>query len=59
MKEYNFSEIKRCTKNNTYKGEEFLIGKYFCQVFNQNGEYVTYLVGDSYKEVVDKQKEVK
>lgn len=54
MKKYNFSEIKRCNKNNSFDRE--LLGKYFCQVFNQNGEYITYLVGDSYKEVVDKQK---
>ena len=56
MKKYNFSEIKRCTTNHSFDKE--LLGKYFCQVFDEKGEYITYLIGDSYKEIVDKQKEM-
>lgn len=58
MKNYSFSEIRRCTWNNTYgtrEEKEKMIGKYFCQVFDENGQYVTYLIGDTYKEVVEEQ----
>ena len=53
---YSFSEIKRCTKNNSYN--KSLVGKYFCQVFNENGEYVKCLIGDTYKEVLEMQKDM-
>lgn len=54
MKKYSFSEIKRCTWQNTFNKE--LIGKYMCQVFNNN-EYVKVLVGNAFKEVVELQKQ--
>lgn len=56
---YTFSEIKRCTWQNTYgnkEQKEKLIGKYMCQVFN-NEKYVKVLIGDSFKEVVELQKQ--
>ena len=54
MKKYSFSEIKRCTWQNTFSKE--LIGKYMCQVFNNN-EYVKVLVGNTFKEIVELQKQ--
>ena len=56
MKKYSFSQIKRCTWQNTY--DKDLLGKYFCQVFNEKGEYVKYLSGDSYKKVVQMQRDL-
>lgn len=56
---YSFSEIKRCTWQNTYGDKEErkkLLGKYMCQVFNNN-EYIKVLIGDSFKEVVELQKQ--
>lgn len=55
MKKYSFSEIKRCTWQNTFNKE--LIGKYMCQVFNNN-EYVKVLVGNTFKEIVELQKQL-
>lgn len=56
MKKYSFSEIKRCTWQNTFGKDKELIGKYICQVFNNN-EYVKVLVGNTFKEVVELQKQ--
>lgn len=52
-----FSEIKRCTKNNSY--DKSLIGKYISQVFDENGNYIKTLIADSYKEVVELQRTYK
>lgn len=54
MKRYNFSQIKRCTWQNTF--DKSLLGKYFCQVFDEKGNYVKYLSGDSYEEVTQMQR---
>lgn len=59
MKKYTFSEIKRCTWQNTYgskEEKEKLLGKYMCQIF-YNNEYVKVLMGENYKQVVELQKQ--
>ena len=56
MKKYSFSQIQKCTWQNTY--DKSLLGKYFCQVFDEKGEYVKYLSGDSYKEVAQMQRDL-
>lgn len=54
MKKVNFSEIHRCTWQNSY--EKDLLGKYLCQAFDKDGNYIKCLIGDSYKEVIELQK---
>lgn len=57
MIKYNFSEIKRF-ENYGYNRKQNLVGKYGSQVFDKNGNYITCLVGNSYKEVAKMQKDL-
>lgn len=48
------SEIKYHTKDNVFKGEEFLINKYSCQVFNSFNYMIDFIYGVTRDEVIEK-----
>lgn len=50
---YKFSEIS------IIKYDKEFLGKYSCQVFDQDDNYIKSLIGDTYKEVYEMQKELK
>ena len=55
---YSFSEISRF-EDYGYNRREGIVGKYGCQVFDENGAYVTCLICDTMEEVKEKIKELK
>lgn len=54
-----FSEITRITGKWGHERRSGHVGEYFCQVFDENYNYITCIFGNTYKEVHDKQKELK
>lgn len=57
---YKFSTIERITGEWGYqrKTQVEYIGKYMCQVFDENNQYVKVLIGNTYEEVHQMQKEM-
>lgn len=53
---YKFSIITRF-EDYGYNRRNGVVGKYGCQVFNENGEYVTCLIGNTMEEVQELKKE--
>lgn len=56
MKKYKFSVITRSYGEWSWERRDGLTNKYFSQIFDQDGNYVSIIVKDTYQEVVEEQK---
>jgi hypothetical protein len=56
MKKYKFSVITRSYGKWSWERRDGLTNKYFSQIFDQDGNYVSIIVKDTYQEVVEEQK---
>lgn len=56
MKKYEFSKINHSYGEWSWERRDGLTNKYWCQVFDQDGNYVSIIIKDTYQEVVEEQK---